>query len=73
MNSHLLIRHELINLQRPMESMCRGHGNLLSSITAVGSSVHNWIVYSFMVEAIGDDVLTFPASGIEESESRSSG
>ena len=39
---------------------------LLDSVSAVGSKTHNWIVYSFMVKAIGNDVLKFAAVGKED-------
>ncbi|MFT7234600.1 MAG: hypothetical protein ACI9QV_000162 [Methylophagaceae bacterium] len=42
------------------------NGALLSTVTAMGSSAHNWIVYSFMVEAVGHDTLKFAATGIED-------
>ena len=42
------------------------NGGLLNSVSAVGSNAHNWIVYSFLVEGLGNDVLKFAATGIED-------
>jgi hypothetical protein len=40
--------------------------DLLSSVSSVGSHAHNWLVYSFLVEGLGNDVLKFAATGIED-------
>lgn len=40
---------------------------LLSSITGTGGKVNNWILYSFVVNGTGQDVLKFAAAGISDS------
>ncbi len=42
------------------------NGVLLDSVSGAGSKVHDWTIYSFMVEAIGNDVLKFAAIGKED-------
>tara|TARA_R110002111_G_scaffold3391_3_gene20798 strand:+ start:891 stop:1505 length:615 start_codon:yes stop_codon:yes gene_type:complete len=42
------------------------NGGLLDSVTATGSNIHNWVVYTFMVQGTGSDVLKFAATGIED-------
>lgn len=42
------------------------NGALLDTVSAVGSNIHNWVVYSFTVQAIGNDVLKFAAVGKED-------
>jgi len=43
------------------------NGTLLSDITAVGSNVNNWTLYSFLVTGMGTDVLKFAATGTSNS------
>jgi hypothetical protein len=42
------------------------NGNLLQSISGAGSKVHDWLVYSFMVQGTGKDVLAFEATGKQD-------
>lgn len=42
------------------------NGDLLSSVSAVGSNAHNRLVYIFLVKGLGNGVLKFTATGIED-------
>ncbi|KAJ0338063.1 hypothetical protein COL154_014275, partial [Colletotrichum chrysophilum] len=43
------------------------NNTLLDSITGVGSNVNNWILYSFVVNGTGQDMLKFAAAGTSDS------
>jgi hypothetical protein len=42
------------------------NGLELDTVSAVGSKLHDWVVYSFTVEGVGNDVLAFAATGKED-------
>lgn len=43
------------------------NGNLLQNITAAGTTVNNWVLYTFLVTGTGSDQLTFSATGTSDS------
>jgi hypothetical protein len=42
------------------------NGLELDTVSAAGSKIHDWVVYSFTVEGLGNDVLAFAATGKED-------
>jgi hypothetical protein len=43
------------------------NGNLLQNITAAGTTVNNWVLYTFFVTGTGSDQLSFSATGTSDS------
>jgi hypothetical protein len=42
------------------------NGVMIDTVTAIGGATHNWLVYSFLVEGKGNDILTFAANGLAD-------
>lgn len=43
------------------------NGDLVDTVTAVGGAKNEWVIYSFLVNAVGNDTLTFAAVGKSDS------
>ncbi|OUR64787.1 hypothetical protein A9Q79_05710 [Methylophaga sp. 42_25_T18] len=43
------------------------NGLELDSVTATGGSTHNWTIFEYLVTGIGNDLLTFSATGTNDS------
>lgn len=43
------------------------NGVMVDTVTAIGGAQHDWVVYTFLVDAVGNDILTFAANGLDDS------
>jgi hypothetical protein len=42
------------------------NGVMVDTVTAIGGATHDWVVYSFLVKGVGNDILTFAANGLDD-------